>query len=100
MKVAQDVLCLVANLDLGAVTDEFGGGSSVADDVQEGMDKGLLGLDAMTISNERFSANTQLSHASTIVNGWGVGEHSVSSNRFIATGHITSWVWCLVCLAK
>ena len=62
VQVAQDVFGLVGNFNLGTVADEFGGCTTVADDVKQGVDELLLGLEPMTVRDKRLGADAELGH--------------------------------------
>jgi len=62
---AQDLLDLVTNLHLSAVTHQLGWGSLCPDLVFQSIDELSIGLDGINISNEGFYTNKNLSDGST-----------------------------------
>ena len=81
-QMVQNVMDLVANLNLSMITDEFGWGTMHVNDILKGVDKLLLSFHAKDISDKRFCANKDLGNLRSIVNGWGVEKNSVSGNWF------------------
>jgi len=66
----QDFFDLVADLHLGAVTDELSLGSPCPDLVFQSIDELLIGFNGINISDKGFDTNKDLSDGGTRVNSW------------------------------
>jgi hypothetical protein len=83
LKRMENILDLVTNFDLGAITDEPVGSATHADNVLKSIDKLLLRFHPFNVSNERISTNKKLGHGFTTTDGGGIGKHSVLGNSLL-----------------
>jgi len=86
----QDLLELVADFDLGMVTDELGRSFPCPDLILQCVDELLINFNGINISYEGFYANKNLSDGGTRVNSWSIGIDGVHGNRLIPPVNIES----------
>ena len=79
---AQQFFSPARDLNLGTVTNHLGHSTTVADIIFQGIDKLLLGLEWVHISDMGFEANKQLSLGGATANSRSVRVDSVGGNRF------------------
>ena len=86
----ENILGLVADLGLGAITDELIHCSPFVNVVFKSGNKGSIGLVFHTrdVRHKCLHTKVQLSTGSTIINSGHIRENTVSGNRFIASVNI------------
>jgi hypothetical protein len=91
-KGTKDILDLLADFNLGSVTDQFGRSTMLMDVVFKSVNKLLVRLHAINISEEGLSTNKDLSTGGSIINSWNISIDSISGHRFITAMHIECWL--------
>ena len=68
----QDVANLATDLNLGTITNQFSGCTTGTDVILQCVDKLLVSLHAIHISDQLLCTNEELGASGPIINGWGV----------------------------
>ena len=79
----QDFLDLVADFNLGSITDELSGSSPSPDLVLQSVDELPISLNGINISDEGLHTNKNLGDGGTRVNSWSIQIDGVCSDWYI-----------------
>jgi hypothetical protein len=82
MEITEDILNLVTNFNLSAVTDELVRCTAASDVVLECVDKLTLGFHALDVSDKGLGAYEDL--CTCLVDGGGVREYGVGGDGLVA----------------
>ena len=91
---------LIADLNLGTVADEFGGGTSIDNVVLQRVDELFIRLHSIHIADERLCANKELGAGGSIINGRNIRIDGVSGDQLITSGNIKRWIGRLIMFLK
>jgi hypothetical protein len=87
---------MFTNLNLCAVTDEFGRCAALGDVVQKCIDKLFIGLDRVHICSTGLSTNEKLSRGNATIDRWSVGVDGIGSHWFDTRTHVQGRIRRLV----
>jgi hypothetical protein len=94
--VSKNLLDTFTNLNLCAVTDEFGRCAMLGDVFQKCIDKLFIGLDRIHICSVGFSTNKKLSRGNATIDRRSFRVDGSGSHWFVTRMHVQGRIWRLV----